>query len=192
MSLKHAILGFLSFKSLSGYDLKKAFDRSIQHFWPANQSQIYRTLSALSDDGQVDIEVIEREDRLDMKIYHITESGEEELHQWLSTPLPEQAFREPFLIQLYFGGRLSDEELLTILENAIRGVREKLEIYKTVYAGYKARMKNIEAEHKKAFFMSVITLEYGLMSGQSELAWMESVVERLRTGKLELTDFGRE
>ena len=38
MSLKHAILGFLSFAPLTGYDLKKAFDRSVQHFWPANQS----------------------------------------------------------------------------------------------------------------------------------------------------------
>ncbi len=192
MSLKHAILGFLSFKSLSGYDLKKAFDRSIQHFWPANQSQIYRTLSALSDDGQVDIEVIEREDRLDMKIYHITESGEEELHQWLSTPLPEQAFREPFLIQLYFGSRLSDEELFALLDHAIQELKEKLEIYQAIYTGYKAKMESIEAEQKKAFFMSVITLEYGLMSGESELAWMESVTERLKTGKLELTDFGQE
>ena len=47
MSLKHAILGFLSFKSLTGYGLKKAFDRSVQHFGPGNQSQIYRELAAL-------------------------------------------------------------------------------------------------------------------------------------------------
>jgi PadR family transcriptional regulator, regulatory protein AphA len=45
MSFKYAILGFLSFAPFSGYDLKKAFDRSVQHFWPANQSQTYRTLA---------------------------------------------------------------------------------------------------------------------------------------------------
>ena len=54
MSLKHAILGFLSFKPLSGYDLKKAFDNSVRHFWPANQSQIYRTLSQMTDEGLVE------------------------------------------------------------------------------------------------------------------------------------------
>ncbi|MBK7448579.1 MAG: PadR family transcriptional regulator [Anaerolineales bacterium] len=54
MSLKHAILGFLSFKPFSGYELKKAFDSSVQHFWPANQSQIYRTLAELEGGGFVE------------------------------------------------------------------------------------------------------------------------------------------
>ncbi|MBK9049864.1 MAG: PadR family transcriptional regulator [Chloroflexi bacterium] len=75
MSLKHAILGFLSFVPLSGYDLKKAFDKSVSHFWPANQSQIYRTLAELEREGFVEKEVIPREERLDMKIYDITEAG---------------------------------------------------------------------------------------------------------------------
>ena len=42
MSLEYAILGFLCYKPLSGYDLKKIFDNSVQHFWPADQGQIYR------------------------------------------------------------------------------------------------------------------------------------------------------
>ena len=46
MSLDHAILGFLNYKPLSGYDLKKVFDSSVRHFWYADQSQIYRTLSS--------------------------------------------------------------------------------------------------------------------------------------------------
>ena len=104
MSLKHAILGFLSFKPFSGYDLKKAFDNSVRHFWPANQSQIYRTLSQMTDEGLVEKEIVEREERLDMKIYSITKTGRSELHDWLATPLPEKDTREPFLIQVFFGG----------------------------------------------------------------------------------------
>ena len=44
MSLDHAILGFLNYRRYSGYDLKKIFDKSVRHFWPADQSQIYLTL----------------------------------------------------------------------------------------------------------------------------------------------------
>ncbi|MGD0004493.1 MAG: PadR family transcriptional regulator, partial [Anaerolineaceae bacterium] len=40
MSLDYAILGFLSYKPFSGYDLKKVFDNSVRHFWYADQSQI--------------------------------------------------------------------------------------------------------------------------------------------------------
>lgn len=133
MSLKHAILGFLSLAPFSGYDLKKNFDRSVQHFWPANQSQIYRTLAELEEGGFVEKEVIEREERLDMKIYNITEAGRDELHQWLSTPLPEHDTREPFLIQVYFGGKLSNSEILNILNHKLRELEERLAVYEAVY-----------------------------------------------------------
>ena len=129
MSLKHAILGFLSFSPFSGYDLKKAFDHSVQHFWPANQSQIYRTLAELEVGGFVKKEVIEREERLDMKIYNITEAGRGELHQWLATPLPEHDTREPFLIQVYFGGKLSDAEILNLLNRKLKEIEERIAVY---------------------------------------------------------------
>ncbi len=49
MSLEYAILGFLNYHPYTGYDLKKIFDTSIRHFWPADQSQIYRTLARLTE-----------------------------------------------------------------------------------------------------------------------------------------------
>jgi DNA-binding PadR family transcriptional regulator len=187
MSLKHAILGFLSFKSLSGYDLKKAFDYSVQHFWPANQSQIYRTLAGLKDEGLVDQEVIEREDRLDMKIYHITEAGREELHRWLSTPLQSADYREPFLIQVYFGGKLSDVELEALLQHEIRAMEERLAVYESIYKMYQERINS--HDDSRSLFLSVATLEYGILSNQASLEWLKSVVERVESGNYTLRDF---
>ena len=40
MELKHAILGLLSIRSASGYDLARAFAGSVAHFWRADRSQI--------------------------------------------------------------------------------------------------------------------------------------------------------
>ena len=72
MSLDYAILGFLNYRPLSGYDLKKMFDTSVQHFWTADQSQIYRILARLAKQKWVQVEVIEQTSRPDRKIYHIT------------------------------------------------------------------------------------------------------------------------
>lgn len=47
MSLEYGILGFLSHKELTGYELKKAFDISCAFVWSVNQGQIYRTLEAM-------------------------------------------------------------------------------------------------------------------------------------------------
>lgn len=187
MSLKHAMLGFLSFKPLSGYDLKKAFDRSIRHFWPANQSQIYRTLATLKEDGLVDQEIFEREERLDMKVYHITEAGRRELHRWLSTPLPSQDYREPFLIQVYFAGILSDEEVEILLQKEIRSLEEQQAAYKAAINRYQETL----ASHtdQRAFFLSILTLEYGLLSNQAALEWLKSAASRLKSKEYILRDF---
>ena len=65
MSLEFALLGFLSYHSNTGYDLKKIFDTSIRHFWPADQSQIYRILARLTSQGLAEMEKIPQEDRPD-------------------------------------------------------------------------------------------------------------------------------
>ena len=179
MSLKHAILGFLSYLPLSGYDLKKAFDNSIQHFWPANQSQIYRTLAELEEGGFVTKEVIEREERLDVKIYHGTEAGRAELHQWLSHPLPERDDREPFLIQVYFSGQLNDVEALHIFRQKLREIEEQLSVYETVYEMIRNTPQRIE--DPRAIFFSILTLEAGYMNNKSIAAWLRSAIERIET-----------
>jgi DNA-binding PadR family transcriptional regulator len=177
MSLKHAILGFLSYKPLSGYDLKKAFDKSVRHFWSANQSQIYRTLAQMTDEGLVEKEVVEREERLDMKIYDITEAGRVELHNWLATPLPERETREPFLIQVFFGGKLSDEELLNLLRNERKSAEESLLVY---HAIYQAAAQNSTPNPRTVFF-SLLTLEYGIEDNRALLTWLNSAIERIET-----------
>jgi len=145
MSLKHAILGFLSFQPMTGYDLKKAFDHSVQYFWPANQSQIYRTLADLKDEGLVKQEIIVREERLDLKIYHITDQGLAEFHHWLSTPLPQQDYREAFLIQVYFGGKLGDQEAALLLRHMIQDLEVTQGQLTALYRFYQGKMEQVEA-----------------------------------------------
>lgn len=177
MSLKHAILGFLSFFPLSGYDLKKAFDNSVQHFWPANQSQIYRTLAELEAGGLVEKEVVEREERLDLKIYSITEAGRAELHQWLATPLPQRDDREPFLIQVYFGGQLSDDELLNVMKHKLKEIEEQLALYEAVNQMIQSTPQQVS--DPRAIFLSVLTLEAGYVNNQSIATWLRSAIERI-------------
>ena len=179
MSLKHAILGFLSFSPLSGYDLKKAFDRSVQHFWPANQSQIYRTLAELAEEGNVVKEVVEREERLDLKIYTITPAGRATLHQWLSTPLPEPDDREPFLIQVFFGSLIPDDEILSILSHKLQTIEERLAVYQMVLDVNQNPSAKIH--DPRALFLNLITLEVGYRTNQAIAQWLRDSIERIQS-----------
>src|SRR3989304_1312935 len=97
--LDHAILGFVNERARSGYDLKKAFDLSVAHFWPANQSQIYQTLARLLKQGMVEVRGEQQDSRPNRKVYHITEKGLAELRRWLAAPLALPDIRDAFLVQ---------------------------------------------------------------------------------------------
>ena len=108
MSLKHAVLGFLSIAPMTGYDLRKHMEESVAHFWPADQAQIYRTLGHLAADGLVTVTTIPQEGKPDRREHSITDAGLAELDRWLASPVEYVPSREVFLVRLFFVGRLGD------------------------------------------------------------------------------------
>ena len=178
MSLKHAILGFLSFYDLSGYDLKKALDSSVEHFWHADQSQIYRTLRQLKKDGLVTQEVIEREERLDRKVYTITDTGHEELEDWLKTPLPPVDEHDPFLIQIYFSGMISDEDLLNLLQSHLAYAEEQIAVFEAI--NQMAAEQYAQNPNKRTAFCALLTLEHGAFLARATREWLLSAIERVK------------
>jgi PadR family transcriptional regulator, regulatory protein AphA len=182
MSLPHAILGFLNYRPYSGYDLKKIFDTSVRHFWPADQSQIYRTLSQMSDKGWVEIEVIHQETRPDRKEYRITQTGRDELRRWLVTPLQQEENRNADMIQVFFAAQLSDEEILGLFERTAELIRAGLEQYARI-----PRDINVYREYTtspREFFFWMLTLDVGIHNLQSNLQFIENLIARVRRGEL--------
>lgn len=185
MSLEHAILGFLNYRPFSGYDLKKIFDTSVSHFWPADQAQIYRTLNRLAKNGWAEMEVIEQDKRPDRKEYHITEAGQEELRQWLATPLPFGENRNAPMIQVFFAGQLSDEEVLEMFERVAGYLRAGLAVYDAIPRQMEEYEEYIQSSREFYFWM--LTLEIGKFGARANLEWLESVIERIRNGEIPQT-----
>lgn len=117
MSLENGILGFLAIKPLSGYDIKKLFAISASYFWPADQSQIYRSLKKLVEADCVELKECSRGMTVERKVYEITEKGQERLYAWVTNPSASDFIsRLPQIMQLFFSGALSREEQLQFLE----------------------------------------------------------------------------
>jgi PadR family transcriptional regulator, regulatory protein AphA len=116
MTIEFAILGLLSSRPLTGYDIKKMFEGSAVLYWSGNNNQIYTTLVKLHENELVTREIEIQEDSPSRKIYSITAKGQEELKKWLlSEPEPPQ-LKNPFLVQLAWADELSRDELETLLE----------------------------------------------------------------------------
>jgi PadR family transcriptional regulator AphA len=80
MDVKTVCLGMLTDGPASGYDMKKCFESTFSHFFPAGYGSIYPALATLAQDGLVAFEEIPQEGKPDRKIYTITSTGRANLH----------------------------------------------------------------------------------------------------------------
>ncbi|MBW6469390.1 MAG: PadR family transcriptional regulator [Coriobacteriia bacterium] len=173
MSLAHAILGFLREQAMTGYELKTlCFDHDAQHFWTADQAQIYRTLEGLEKRGHVTSRVKRQRSRPDRKVYSITPAGVEELDRWAATPAPLPPLRDPFLIQLRFADRLSDEDLLHIVRERRSAMQQRLDILRA-RAAEEAKGAGRDA------ILHRLTLGAAMSDARSTIDWLDGALETL-------------
>jgi DNA-binding PadR family transcriptional regulator len=179
MPLKYTILGFLNLEPMSGYELKHIFDHSVQHFWSAKQSQIYRELSKLLEKGYVEVKRIRQEKNPDKKVYSITESGQKELIQWIKNPLEtEYPHRIPFLIQVFFSAVVSREDVLNILENQEKKQKRILNELKNETSEYLNNFsKDLSNLENEEFFR--LTLELGIRHQETMIHWIEWAKQKI-------------
>jgi PadR family transcriptional regulator AphA len=116
MSLSHALLGLLSVRPASGYDLMKSFDTSLANVWPATQSQVYGELNRLAATGLIEVAA---EGPRGRKEYALTDAGLAELRAWMIDPRPEPP-REG-LLRVFFLDVLSPEQGLEYLNRQAEG-----------------------------------------------------------------------
>ncbi|WP_433678988.1 PadR family transcriptional regulator [Nocardia sp. CA-119907] len=101
MSLRYALLGLLSDRPASGYDLVQRFKVSLANVWPATQSQIYTELTKLADAGAI---AVSDEGPRGRKEYTITDAGLADLREWLTTTKPKRSARNETLLRVFFLG----------------------------------------------------------------------------------------
>lgn len=169
MSLKYAILGILNALPMTGYDLKhRAFDATVRHFWPADQSQIYRTLSQLADKGLATVAVEEQDDRPDRKVYAITETGQRALTDWLNSDQAVPTLRDPLLVQLFFGQEMPRADLLRV-------VGHQLAVHQAQLAAYgQIPIPPPESRPDDRWLaLQHLTLDFGLALEQMYVNWLE-------------------
>lgn len=175
MSIKYAILGFLSWSPLTGYELKKLFAESTTMYWSGNNNQVYKTLVELHHDELVTLEVQHQEDHPPRKIYTITEKGRSELRQWvLSTPEPPQ-IRNFFLVQLAWADQLEVDELDALLAQ----YQEEIEVQLAMAREQKQRNRHSPQRTVRETYLWQMIAENRVCFYESDLNWVRQLRREL-------------
>ena len=174
------ILGLVSKRPMSGYDLAMFAARSIAHFWPISKSQVYAELPRLEDAGLIEGTHIEQGRRPDKRNYELTAAGERALDAWLSAPgYSSERTRNGLLAKFFFAERMTRRqgiELVTEYRDQADAYRRELQ----------AVMDELEGRDDTAYGRA--TARYGLLHAEASVAWSEEVLKALNDS----ADLGRE
>jgi DNA-binding PadR family transcriptional regulator len=178
VSLRAAILGFLDIEPTTGYSLRQRFEGSVGSFWTVTQSQIYRELHALEQEGLVVVQVEPGAGKPDRKVYSLTPAGRDALAAWLREPLPPLQMRHPLLLKLVFAANVPPAELDLVLERYEEGLT-------ATQADYRGRLSAKEifslARSKREAELWKLSIEHGLAWCDTELQWVQEARRRLHT-----------
>lgn len=175
--LKYALLGFLSYTPLTGYELEGWINVSTGNFWHAKLSQIYATLKALEEDGKLTSHVEPQEGRPDRRVYTITEAGRADLNQWLATPvLDSEVKKDALLLKLFFAYPTGKEAILTQLRLHLDLHRKQLARYR--HDAAEALMDAVEQvpSVKNETFMWEMVRRYGELYEAMYIQWLEQTI----------------
>jgi PadR family transcriptional regulator, regulatory protein AphA len=166
-----SVLGLLSHGEHSGYDLKKAAEAGVGYVWTAAKSHIYAVLPRLVEDGYATTRRVAQERRPDKQVYRITRKGEQAFHDWLEEPVEERAgARSPFLLKVFFGGKMSKEALVAHVERkreeAVRELAEYREIEERI------------RDDDRSYF-GYVTLRWGLAQAEAWVRWADEILREL-------------
>src|SRR3954465_9601862 len=100
-STDYALLGLLTLKPMSGYELRQLIAQSISHFWGESYGQLYPSLKRLESTGLA-TKHSESGQKRDKFVYSITAKGRERLQEWLALPPKPQPPGGELLLKLFF------------------------------------------------------------------------------------------
>jgi DNA-binding PadR family transcriptional regulator len=182
MSLPYGLLGLLSYQSRTGYELTKTFGSSLNNFWHAQSSQIYRELNKMEQKGWVSSQNVIQEGRPNKRVYSITADGQSVLKEWLDEGILEFENRhEPLLMRIFFGAD-APEVTLALLKACRDAYISGLEVYaKNIQANITEYASSINDGEKKGIYWQM-TLDYGIAQAEATVQWAQRCIEKLEGG----------
>jgi PadR family transcriptional regulator AphA len=179
-SSEYAILGMLSLRPMSGYDIRKTVQQSIQHFWSESYGQIYPALKRLEAQKLVERARGTQKGRAGRLVYALARAGRRELQAWLTRPPQMQPFRNALLLKLFFGRLVPRESC----QEHLRHFRQRQEDFLRMYRQVERWLHTEHARHPDLPFW-LMTLSYGVHQARALRNWCDETLEALeKSGKV--------
>ncbi len=175
--LKHGILGLISNGDKTGYEIMTVFKDSLNHFWTAQTSQIYRELKTMERSGWIRQTHVPQTGRPDKNVFSITPAGRSELIRWLRDRDLPTGVKNPFLLKTFFMGELPIEENIAFFQ-AFRDAAVFPDDGRQASANADLYQKAVDHPEKAIYWR--LTIEFGRMYEKMQREWCEHCIRELK------------
>jgi DNA-binding PadR family transcriptional regulator len=180
VSLRHALLGVLKDRPLTGYDLVRYFQGTLGFLWSAPQSQIYPELRRMEAAGLVEATVKPRGQRAQKRIYSVTDAGMAELRRWATDFMPLPAHRDPVFLRAAFFDLAPLDAVREQFKAHIAQHQWRIEQWQARHDAIRGRRAELVEEwltrlpveeHENVLALKLHALEGLIARARSEIAW---------------------
>ena len=171
-AMSYALLGLLSLRSWTGYELTQQVRRSLTHVWPASAANLYREQQRLVRLGWASVSLEAAGPERTRNRYTITAAGRSALQQWLDdAPGPTNLESEAFL-RIWFADAGTPDQLARTLRATADEARATVDHVVELFGQYLAGSGPFPARaHLNAIVGELIAELFGTLETRcSELA----------------------
>jgi DNA-binding PadR family transcriptional regulator len=168
VSVRHALLALLSERPSYGLLLGQEFEARTGEVWPLNTGQVYTTLQRLERDGLVESDDASGDGS--QKGFRITESGRDELSEWLRTPPDTSAPpRDELVIKVLVALRVPGVDVVDLVQAHRRHLVETMH--------YNTRLKEYAGEQDLGLLLVADAEIYRL---DAVIRWLDAADARIK------------
>ncbi|SDG28757.1 transcriptional regulator, PadR family [Selenomonas sp. WCT3] len=173
--LKYVVLGLLSHRDLTGYDIKKLFEGELGDFWYSNHSQIYPELKKMVEGGLISSYDDTVGQKMTKTYYRLEPQGQAELAGWMEEPLNAlPPTRDEFSMKMYLLKDDKDPRIKKLFAEEIARHEEKLEYLKSRWQ----TVFSSQAE-KKQYYGHALILQQAIHREEQRLQWLREEQAKL-------------
>jgi len=172
----YTILGCLTVRPMSAYDIKQFLDRTVAHFWSESYGQIYPTLRQLERDALIVGRQTAGERGRDKRVYRITAAGRERLRNWLKEPAEPVTPRYEHSLKVFFGYNVDPTVSLQHVQRLRQQMAESLAAYRETERELERRAAE-DTTSRAVHWLAV--LRGGLRYAEAVVRWCDETQELL-------------
>lgn len=169
------ILGLLTWRPLSGYELKREIEGSLKNFWSESFGQLYPQLHALNKAGLIERAPSETQSNRAKKAYRITKAGRDALSDWIAKDPVSRPPRDELLLKVFF----ASEGDWQVVRDHCRKAREEAVATLRKYEAIEDKLRALKKHQDKAKYWRM-TLRLGISQTREFISWCDETLSEFR------------